>query len=280
MEHTSFPPNPQNPPNPYQYQTLYYPQYTDPTHIQQPVIDPYNPGAQYGYTYQQTVYYQTPNHYAINTNSVQTADGSLAGSSTYYQTPGGVMANGSVSANQYAVTTNTRGVNPGTYQTNQPQNRGKWKKAPKTTKVVQSAWCDICHITCDTNDVFELHKQGKKHKKNLEKLRNAAANAATTSSTAPGLVVTGIPMIGPQENPNKASKASKKKKRSKASESLENLEAKKQKVLEGGAAADSVRTCSVCNVVCNSDTVYSFHLAGQKHAAMVRKHASLTTAVV
>ena len=33
-------------------------------------------------------------------------------------------------------------------------------------------------------------------------------------------------------------------------------------------------TCSICNVVCNCETVFNYHLAGQKHAAMVKKHAA------
>ena len=51
----------------------------------------------------------------------------------------------------------------------------------------------------------------------------------------------------------------------------EDLETKRRKVLEGGAAAGAVRTCTICNVVCNSQTVFGSHLAGQKHAAMVKK---------
>ena len=42
--------------------------------------------------------------------------------------------------------------------------------------------------------------------------------------------------------------------------------------MECGAAANAVRTCSICNVVSNTETV--FNLAGQKHAAMVKKHAA------
>jgi hypothetical protein len=41
------------------------------------------------------------------------------------------------------------------------------------------------------------------------------------------------------------------------------------KVLQGGAVANAMRTCAICNVVCNSDTVFKFHVAGQKHASMV-----------
>lgn len=64
------------------------------------------------------------------------------------------------------------------------------------------------------------------------------------------------------------------KKKKKASEKADDMETKKKRVLEGGAAMDAVRTCSICKVVCNSETVFQYHLAGQKHAAMVKKQAS------
>ena len=47
------------------------------------------------------------------------------------------------------------------------------------------------------------------------------------------------------------------------------LELKKLKVIAGGAPPGSVRVCSICNVVCNSDTVFAHHLAGEKHALKV-----------
>nr|GEX58404.1 zinc finger RNA-binding protein [Tanacetum cinerariifolium] len=72
--------------------------------------------------------------------------------------------------------------------------------------------------------------------------------------------------LGPSENPKKGTSGSKKK-----AETPQELEMKRRKVLEGGAAASAVRTCSFCNVVCNSDTVFRYHLAGQKHASMLKK---------
>ncbi|KAG0487555.1 hypothetical protein HPP92_009650 [Vanilla planifolia] len=44
------------------------------------------------------------------------------------------------------------------------------------------------------------------------------------------------------------------------------LESKKQKVIEEGAAADAIKVCAICNVVCNSDKVFLSHLTGEKHA--------------
>ncbi|KAI3799124.1 hypothetical protein L1987_34414 [Smallanthus sonchifolius] len=138
------------------------------------------------------------------------------------------------------------------------QSHRHWKKIPKKTKISHSAWCDICKIVCNTGDVLYKHKLGKKHKKNVEKLISAAS-VATTSTT------TSNPVIGPLEKPKKGNSVIKKK-----TETPQDLDIKRMKVLQGGAAANAVRTCSICNVVCNSDTVFRFHLAGQKHASMVK----------
>lgn len=39
----------------------------------------------------------------------------------------------------------------------------------------------------------------------------------------------------------------------------------------GGAAAEEVKVCTLCNVVVNSQKAYEYHITGQKHAAMVKK---------
>ncbi|KAI7741411.1 hypothetical protein M8C21_000871 [Ambrosia artemisiifolia] len=134
-----------------------------------------------------------------------------------------------------------------------------WKKIPKKTKIAQSAWCEICKIACNTGDVLYKHKLGKKHIKNVEKLMSAASGATTSTATS-------NPVIGPVEKPNKGITGTKKK-----AETPQDLEVKRIKVLQGGAAAAAVRTCTLCNVVCNSDTVFKFHLAGQKHASMLKQ---------
>lgn len=142
-----------------------------------------------------------------------------------------------------------------------------WKKLLKKTKIAQSAWCEICKIECNTKDVLYQHKLGKKHLKNLEKLNSVASVATTSFTPHVHLAVPSNPIIGPPENPKKGISVPKKKK----AETPEDLEMKRRKVLEGGAAANAVRTCRICNVICNSDTVFRFHLAGQKHSAMLKK---------
>ncbi|KAL1288815.1 hypothetical protein HN51_057283 [Arachis hypogaea] len=144
------------------------------------------------------------------------------------------------------------------------QGIGPWKKAPKKVKVMQPVWCDTCKVTCNSRDMYVSHLAGKKHLKNLEKQSKpeASANAAKL-------------LIGPQEKPNtdkvkSEEKPDTDKPKAKKAKDLD-IEAKKLKVVEGGTAADSVRTCTACNVVCNSETVFNAHLIGHKHAAMVKK---------
>ncbi|KAK9272125.1 hypothetical protein L1049_002495 [Liquidambar formosana] len=163
-----------------------------------------------------------------------------------------------------AIPNSTLWTNPGVW----PHGHGKWKSVPKKTKIIQSAYCEVCKVDCNSKDVLENHKLGKKHKKNLEKLQEAIAPAPSAAAVSKN------PVIGPQENPDKGKAVSGKRTRKKAAETLEDLETKKRKILEGGAAADAVKTCAVCNVVCNSETVFNYHLAGQKHAAMMKKHAA------
>lgn len=44
---------------------------------------------------------------------------------------------------------------------------------------------------------------------------------------------------------------------------------KRQKLLNGGAAVDSVRVCTVCNIACIGQEAFNDHLSGKKHAAQV-----------
>ncbi|KAB2609431.1 zinc finger protein 346-like [Pyrus ussuriensis x Pyrus communis] len=144
------------------------------------------------------------------------------------------------------------------------QFNGIWKKDPNKVKLVQSAWCEVCKINCNSNDAYIAHLVGKKHKKNLEQLGKSKNDGSVAATNA---------IIGTTKNPEAES--------SKAYQlqvPKEDLETKKKKVISGGAIASAVRTCTVCNVVCNSQTVFSSHLAGQKHVAMVKKQAEAEVA--
>lgn len=135
------------------------------------------------------------------------------------------------------------------------------KKVSKKGKVVRSAYCEVCKVDCNGPSVFEQHILGKKHLKNLK----TCLLSSNTDSSLPGPTVV-IPLIGPQENPSKS------KARKKGVESItEDLETKRRRVVECGVSNESIRLCRICNVVCNSDTVYNDHLAGQKHAAKAAK---------
>ncbi|KAJ4961723.1 hypothetical protein NE237_021633 [Protea cynaroides] len=166
-------------------------------------------------------------------------------------------------------------ANPNSLGWSKPIVNGTWRKHAKKTKIVQSVWCGICKIDCNSKDVLDKHKLGKKHKKNLEKLEESKKEAS-----APAAKNT---MIGPKQNPaaDKGKAVSLQEGKMKGAPSLgpgEDLETKRRKVMEGGAAADAVRVCTVCNVVCNSQTVFTYHLAGQKHITNMVKKQTATAA--
>ncbi|RWW71801.1 hypothetical protein BHE74_00020429 [Ensete ventricosum] len=133
-----------------------------------------------------------------------------------------------------------------------------------TTKVVQSAYCEICKINCDTQEVLTIHKQGKKHQKNLQKLQESIT---AKEKQEPVATVEKETSVAEEEK----SVGEQQKRKRGALATTEELEEKKRRVLEGGAAAEEVKVCTLCNVVVNSQKVYEYHIAGQKHAAMVKK---------
>ncbi|XP_010936339.1 uncharacterized protein [Elaeis guineensis] len=142
--------------------------------------------------------------------------------------------------------------------------KAKKKGRKKATKVVQSAYCEVCKIECNTPEVLKTHKQGKKHKKTLQKLQESiTANPAK----APEATVERKEIPDAEKSKTVGEKAKKKGAPVTAGE----LEAKKRRVLEGGAAAEGVKVCTICNVVVNSQKVFDYHIAGQKHIAMVKK---------
>ena len=130
------------------------------------------------------------------------------------------------------------------------------KKKPTGIKFVQCVWCEYCKILCNSQDAYSKHIAGKKHQRNLDQLKKLNTEGSAPTTNVPSGARN--PQIGPMEKVS----------RSKAT-SPKDLETKKQKVISGGAAAGEVRTCTICNVVCNSQIAFSFHLSGQKHAAMV-----------
>lgn len=176
-------------------------------------------------------------------------------------------------AQQYVTTSYNH--NMGSTRKIRHQGKISAKKSLKKTKIPQSVRCDVCKIVCDTKDVLKKHRLGKKHKQNLEKLKAVVAGKTTTATAFATASTTNSATPGP-EGPDVCKSLNARTKRKKASQKAEDLETKKQRVLEGGAAMDAVRTCSICKVVCNSESVFQYHLAGQKHAAMVKKQASGT----
>lgn len=151
-----------------------------------------------------------------------------------------------------------------------PENPNRKKATQSAPKVVQSACCEVCKVKCDTVDVLNVHNSGKKHKKNLEKLTRASVPVLVPDPVT--FVASENSVVGPVD-PGKSVCVGVRKSKKKAA-GLEDLEAKRRRVLEGGAAVSTVRTCVTCNVVCNSETVFQHHIQGQKHMAMIVKLAS------
>ncbi|POO01957.1 zinc finger protein [Trema orientale] len=149
---------------------------------------------------------------------------------------------------------------------------GTWKKVPKKVKIVQSVWCDVCKVNSNSNDSYVAHLSGKKHQKNLEKLRKLNNTSSSTDSSSASTIL----IIGPTENPE-AHKNTIVNTSNKAGE--ENLEMKMRKVIEAGGAAGAIRMCTICNVVCNSETVFNSHLGGQKHLDMLKKQSQAGIAI-
>ncbi|MBA0656721.1 hypothetical protein Goklo_009057, partial [Gossypium klotzschianum] len=154
-----------------------------------------------------------------------------------------------------------------------------WNKGKKITKnkISQPTWCEVCQINRNSSNVYAKHLSGKKHLKNLQNLEKSK-NSTCYSSSIDTPIAANL-LIGAVENPAadgcSGADAQKSKKMIARSEAAkEDLETKKQKVMEGGAAATAIRVCVICNVVCNSQTVFNYHLTGQKHATMVKKLAN------
>lgn len=146
----------------------------------------------------------------------------------------------------------------------------------KTRKVLEGGaatnevrTCLACNVVCNSETVFRIHLAGKKHIANMSKQEKFTPAAA---SLVPSEVVNTF--IGPQEKPDKVNLGNGQDAAKKAAEMVEDLETKRRKVLEEGAATNEVRVCLVCNVVCNSETVFKVHLAGKKHIANMKRQAS------
>ncbi|KAJ6846526.1 putative zinc finger RNA-binding protein [Iris pallida] len=146
---------------------------------------------------------------------------------------------------------------------------GTKKRSKKTTKVVQSAYCEVCKVNCTCEEDLNSHKQGKKHIKQLQKLlQESTTPKSVQESTTPKSAEVKEPAVGSK---GKAVATGEKKRKKALPATEEDLETKKKKLLECGAAPEDVRVCTICHVVVNSQAVYDTHVAGQKHIANVKQ---------
>ncbi|XP_020100668.1 zinc finger protein 346-like [Ananas comosus] len=144
----------------------------------------------------------------------------------------------------------------------------KVKKPP-----IPPAFCEVCKVDCNSADVLKTHKQGRKHKKNLQKLQESITPKPVVQAPTTTVASSQETLDANQGNTVTLGQQTKKKKKKAAATaaSAEELELKKRRVLTGGAAEENVKVCTVCNVVANNQKVFDYHIAGQKHAAMVKK---------
>jgi translation initiation factor IF-1 len=138
----------------------------------------------------------------------------------------------------------------------------------------QFVYCDICKITCNTQEMYSNHVSGKKHNKNIKNLTmgDRPIQFVPATSTSPGTQTLATNDNDQEHVPSSSQMELKPKMKSK-SVSKEDLETKKRKVLESGAKGDAVKVCDLCNIVVNDPKVFEYHCKGQKHTSMVKKQA-------
>ncbi|CAM8971615.1 unnamed protein product [Rhodiola kirilowii] len=185
------------------------------------------------------------------------------------------------------------------------------QRASKRGKVVQFAYCDVCEVYCNSSEILKTHKMGKKHLKQLEKLGKLEKGIITPEEVviSPRTVasmdyqdgnkssVCDLSMIVHEQvqaskgiinsqKQNSMQEASKDAYSSdlEASMNVHNqVEAPKDIINSENrnniqeASQDANVGCTLCKVVCNSQMTLSTHLAGRKHAAMLRKTAQSET---
>ncbi|XP_071696208.1 uncharacterized protein [Rutidosis leptorrhynchoides] len=137
----------------------------------------------------------------------------------------------------------------------QPSNKGASKK-----RVNLLFWCELCKISCTSNALLNLHLSGKKHLKNLKR-------------SEPDLSLT-MEYKEKVENPIEPNRTVTTEPNRKRVGSHEDVQTKKRKVVQGGGVSDAAsKTCTMCNVICNSVSSYHAHLVGRKHVMTVVRQA-------
>uniref|UniRef100_A0A7N0TWR2 C2H2-type domain-containing protein n=1 Tax=Kalanchoe fedtschenkoi TaxID=63787 RepID=A0A7N0TWR2_KALFE len=146
------------------------------------------------------------------------------------------------------------------------------QKASKRAKTILFAYCDICKVHCSSNENLSAHKMGRNHLKLLAKL-----GIAEEVTPTPGNDML-APKIGSphQDNANKSSL-------SELSLNVRNQDEASKGMINSqnhNTHHDGKIGCTLCNITCNSETVFLTHLAGRKHAAVARRAAQIGIGMV
>ncbi|KAJ4804486.1 Zinc finger protein [Rhynchospora pubera] len=174
------------------------------------------------------------------------------------------------------------------------KKKNNMRSALRAPTVAQSVYCDLCKVTCNTQEMYNNHVGGQKHNRKIKNITigDKLIEFVPARSTSPGTQTSGandnikksvfcdickimcdtqevysIHLSGKNHNKKVQNLAMSDSK----SASKEYLEMKRRKVLESGARGDEVKVCQLCNVVCNGPTVFEYHCRGQKHRSMVKK---------
>ncbi|KAL0890489.1 hypothetical protein Bca101_014472 [Brassica carinata] len=173
--------------------------------------------------------------------------------------------------------------------------------------LVEPVLCNVCQISCANKDAYVSHTYGKRHRKNLELQTGKSENLSR------GLLGLPTEVLGKQKNRKNASEGRTKpnghfpcrlcnvvcqsqvvfeshlkgqKHATMLSQSEAFTDSKKlqekgvwEKVQPREAVAEPKTNadyaCGLCNVTCQSQTVFDSHLRGQKHAAMLSQSEAL-----
>ncbi|KAL6538233.1 hypothetical protein OROGR_012221 [Orobanche gracilis] len=169
------------------------------------------------------------------------------------------------------------------------------------------AWCEICRVDCNTNEILEQHKNGKKHKKSLkfqeelQKLNKIPVTGPEASNETGKVESSGRKVLLSNQSATNENKPVGQKDSGNAEPTdeltekpgMDNSGVRGQGLkrrMRGGRGGKWMRThdgprrpveppkskavpliCELCNATCESTIVFDSHLKGKKHLANVKR---------
>ncbi|KAI3785663.1 hypothetical protein L1987_44787 [Smallanthus sonchifolius] len=160
------------------------------------------------------------------------------------------------------------------------------------SKNATTFFCDVCNVTCNSDDMLKKHKEGKKHLKNTEKL---PVSSAIMQKTTPSIwcELCGIwctshdlfdkHILGrkhknkaktllqdPKEGNDVFAETGKRKLADDDSvASGEDADTKRLKMMKEDRGSGDLLICRVCNVACEDSVAFNTHVVSSEHSAVV-----------